>query len=174
VQRAIREQTPEKLPPHHFIREIFPDARFIHLVRHPIGAVDSMMRRSQEAWRSDRPLGGFVRPPGWKNDVDEDPITRFSRGWKRLNEYVLRERDEDCTTVKYEAFCESPLSVLRTQQQAVGLEPALSRAQLPDDIENQNRKSVDNLSQAEHDRLWEITGDVAEKFGYVRVPTWSS
>jgi hypothetical protein len=155
-----------------FIREIFPDARFIHLVRHPIGAVDSMIRRSREAWRRDRPLGGFVRPPGWKDDVDEDAITKFSRCWKRVNEHVLRERDENCTTVKYEAFCESPLSVLRTQQQAVGLEPALSRGDLPENIENQNGKSVENFSQAEHDRLWGITGEVAERFGYVREPTW--
>ena len=154
-----------------FIREIFPDARFIHMVRHPVGAVDSMVRRSREEGRRDRPFGGFVRPPGWKDDVDKDPVTKFSRCWKRVNEHLIRECDENCVTVKYEDFCESPVSVLEAQQRAVGLDPALAPDQLSEPIENKNPKSFGNLSEAERERLWEITSEIAEEFGYSREPT---
>jgi hypothetical protein len=153
-----------------FIREIFPDARFIHMVRHPVGAVDSMVRRSQEDGRRDRPFGGFVRPPGWQNDVEKDPITKFSLCWKQVNEHVARERGENCLTVKYEDFCESPLEVIREQHRAVGLDPACAPDQPTESVENQNQKSLNNLSEAERERLWEITGEVAEEFGYSRNP----
>lgn len=151
-----------------FIKELFPGSVFVHIVRHPAGAVDSMVRRSQQPGRSSRPFGGFVRPRGWKTDDEMDPVTKFSRCWKKVNECVLAQMDGQCTTIRYEDFCDGPVSVIRSVHEDTGLDPADSPQQFSADIENKNGEAFSNRTEAELDKIWETTAEIAKEFGYSR------
>lgn len=153
-----------------FIREIFPDARFVHVVRHPIGPVDSMIRRSKQGDRTNHPYGRFVKPPGWRDDIQEDDLVKFSRSWKKVNDYLLERHDDSFITVTYEDFCSSPADLLNDVCQFGDLEPAFEPSDVDEEIAKQNSKSVENLDSGQIDRLWSITRDTASEFDYGKHP----
>jgi hypothetical protein len=154
-----------------FIREIFPDAMFVYMVRHPLGPIDSMVRRSQEGDRAAYPYGRFTKPPGWREDVDEPFLTQYAFSWRKINEYVLERRDSGFCTVGYEEFCASPREVLRLTCTSLGLDDSRYPATVPEDVSNMNDRSVDNMTESEIDCVWSIVGETADRFGYEK-PTW--
>lgn len=155
-----------------FIREIFPDAHFVYMVRHPIGPVDSMIRRSQEGDRAAYTYGRFTKPPGWRDDVDADPLTQYARSWRKINEFILERRDSKFQTVRYEEFCDSPLKAIRSTCTFLRLEAARYPTTVPEDVSNMNDRSVENMTESEIDRVWSIVGETADGLGYEK-PTSS-
>ncbi|MCQ4334953.1 sulfotransferase [Natronomonas sp. F2-12] len=152
-----------------YIRELFPDAYFIHMVRHPIGPVDSMMRRSKQDDRVSHPYGRFVKPPGWREDIHKDGLSQFALSWKKINEFLLDHHDERFYTVTYEALCENSVNAFNGVCEFVGLDPGFRAENLPRDMTNHNQRSTKNLSLEERDRLWSIVEPVATEFDYEKM-----
>lgn len=149
-----------------YIREIFPDAVFVHMVRHPVGSIDSMVRRSLEGDRHEDPYGRFVKPPGWKEDLDKDDLVKFARSWTKVNKYVLDRYDDRFQTVTYEGFCESPVGTLNKISEAVDLDPTFDSIPIPSDITDENEKSFERFSKEELITLWDIVEAPATELGY--------
>ncbi|MGI9182455.1 MAG: sulfotransferase [Longimicrobiaceae bacterium] len=82
-----------------FLRSHFPDARYIHLVRHPAGAVGSMLEAAKE-W--------YVMPEYFMGTTEE-----ILEQWAIHEEWALQaiERDPTCVlVVRLEDLCADPVA----------------------------------------------------------------
>ena len=106
---AIVDQTPEHIAQMPFIRSVFPEARFLHIVRDP-RAVYSSIRRAADSWAAP---GSFPRNP-----------IQIARRWRRLLEgaRALRESDADLFELSYETALEAPERELARLHEWIGLE----------------------------------------------------
>lgn len=106
---AVVEQTPEHIEFVSFIRALFPDAYFLHVVRDP-RAVYSSMRTALHTWASP---GGFPSGP-----------VHIARAWET---YVklgrgIGEQTERHTNVRYEDLTTDPAAELARIGEWLGLE----------------------------------------------------
>jgi hypothetical protein len=79
-----------------FISRVHPDAKFIHMVRHP-GAC----ARSKRWFQEEYPDGRII----W-----DKPIETLVEEWVETEQYVLEAKAEgaDIHTIRYESFCRDP------------------------------------------------------------------
>lgn len=128
----------DKNPKHcfrvHFLKEIFPDARFVFLYRRPEANISSLI----EGWKSGRyatyevPVPGgtfqwhFDLPPGWREWIGMDLPERCAHQWVGYNKALLDAESElpgeDVVRCHYEALTERPLEVARRLFAALDLE----------------------------------------------------
>jgi sulfotransferase family protein len=109
------------------ISKVFPDARFVLIVRHPCGHIDSILRgRSQGFLPSEIPLGftdlDLARHYGIdRADLESAaPHIRAAWRWAILNENAMRELP-NLEIVVYEELCQDALKVTTSLFEKVGL-----------------------------------------------------
>jgi hypothetical protein len=97
-----------------FLKALFPDARFVHLVRHPRQNIAAMYRGwRQERWHHDFPLPdgfvirghqgrywSFVLPPGWKSQHGRTLMEVCAFQWAACHQRCL----EDSTSLDPGAY----------------------------------------------------------------------
>jgi len=107
--RVVVDQTPEHISLIPFVRQVFPEARFLHVVRDP-RAVYSSIRRAAEAWALP---GSFPRSP-----------IQIARRWRRLvsGARELRDSAGDHYELHYEAIHSDPEGELRRLHEWIGLD----------------------------------------------------
>jgi hypothetical protein len=110
-----------------------PEIRFIHLVRHPCGNIDSNLR-GQKLGKMNRHylpprelLKGrldFDKPHDALTEADFDEIDILALRWSVANEIglALSERFENVRLVLYEDLCADPIGVSRSLFDWVGLD----------------------------------------------------
>ena len=125
ARKRLIDKTPRNSLRVPFIDRIFPDARYVHLVRDGRDNVNSLIN----AWRSPRyrtyelperhAIPGadprwwkFVLYPGWREDI-RGPLERVcARQWVSSNENLLGAFDaipaDRCTQIRYETLVERP------------------------------------------------------------------
>ncbi len=133
-ERSIRllEKTPENCLRLPFLREIFPDALFLYLIRDGRANTYSLM----EGWRHFRREAGYQVPlplhikgyagrtwkftliPGWQDLVDSPLEVVCAHQWVACNQAVLAYRDDweaegRMMTVRYEDLVTDPLPTLQ-------------------------------------------------------------
>ena len=105
-----------------FLKSIFPDAKFIHIVRDGRAVVHSMLNSS--AWSS----SNFLDQPWWKGGLTEKDISKWNSSntnpavlaaiqWNRIIEISLQE-SADCSNdsyqeIKYEDFIKAPYDTVK-------------------------------------------------------------
>lgn len=98
-----------------YLRAIFPDARFIHVIRDGRGVAASIRAQvKSRPRRAAQPLGGFCRPPGWRSLMREDPIEESALLWRAIVRHVRTEGvrlGSDYREVRYERLCAEPRAV---------------------------------------------------------------
>ena len=130
-EKRLLEKTPENCLRLPFLLDLFPDARFIHLVRDGRNNVESLM----EGWLRPDLFRGYRIPtrlsvpgvppnrwaftliPGWRDLTSAGLAEVCARQWVVCNEAVLgfRERagrQAPFLTVRYEDLIESPLETV--------------------------------------------------------------
>jgi hypothetical protein len=98
------------------MREIFPDAKFVYIVRHPYESTASMLSMLWNFWRLPAPEIGRTDPE--IRDLEKKTIATF----KYAFEQVKSMPEEQLMTVKYEEFVKDPLVVVERIYNWLGLE----------------------------------------------------
>jgi len=163
------------------LAETFPNARFIHLVRHPVPSSVSKSRRKAD--KTSRPGGGQGRvllPPAIqyaKGEVKgtgemitpaqlkDIPIWKLNAySWNhqvdRAHEYGTQFLKDRYLEILYEDACNRPQIEMNRLTEFLGLREHKVKTEIKPSPSTQYGKSGNNKE------VWEICEEAAKKFGY--------
>jgi len=154
-----------------YIRKIFPDAFFIHVIRDGRAVASSIVNRTRkEPYRHSIPFGNFCRPPGWRELLRDDPYEQAALQWREIVRYVLARRHElgdRYHEFKYEEMCARPREILAAafefSELPVSEEVLL---QLPHSLPNMNHKYEEQLSPDRIRAVTRVQGELLQELGY--------
>ena len=96
-----------------FIKKLFPDAKFLHIVRDGRDTTCSLMgRHSSLYW-------AHVKPPGWQKIQKKYPKgpLKYAWQWNETINIIRKDKSllnsEDFVEIKYEDFVDSPKKVMK-------------------------------------------------------------
>ena len=98
-----------------WIRELFPDARIVAMVRRPVPNVFSLLKKHslsevivvgpEEGWWG-------VKPAGWRSHVDDHVVERCAWQWAAVNQKLHRDRACVDEVVAYHELCRNPTAIV--------------------------------------------------------------
>jgi hypothetical protein len=154
-----------------YLRRVFPDARFIHVIRDGRAVVSSMVIQIRSrVRRQQQPMGGFCRPPGWRTLLRDDLVEQTALQWQAIVRHVRGRRDmlgPDYCEVRYEELCAQPREVSRALFEFSGL--AAGEAQLAGVPERPLERSDgwrERLTAPEIATVEKTAGDLLAELGY--------
>lgn len=154
-----------------YLRRVFPDARFIHVIRDGRGVAASIRTQVRSRpRRAAQPLGGFCRPPGWRSLMREDPVEENALLWQAIVRHVRAEGErlgEAYCEVRYETLCAEPRAVYAELFRFSGL--GSSEAELrgiPAEPLTRSDAWRDTLSAEEVATVEKAAGDLLAELGY--------
>jgi hypothetical protein len=150
-----------------FLKEIFPDAVFIHILRDGRAAAYSILRSRQGH------SGAYwsVKPPGWRSLLNVPLVDASALQWKMTVEAVLESAGklppEQFMEVRYEEFVARPAEVFRRVGSKCGLvwQDELLR-EITVGIDNRNYKWQTELQEADMQKLNGLLGTFLDELGY--------
>ncbi len=72
-----------------FIRAIFPDAKFVHLIREGgATAYSNFSQVMRDKYRQSIPFGSFPKPPEWRALLGLPQLLQYGYQWRDLIEYI--------------------------------------------------------------------------------------
>jgi hypothetical protein len=155
-----------------YIRKVFPDAIFLHVIRDGRATVLSIVKAIEnERVRQKFPFGNFCKPPNWKAFQSVDPIEQAALQWNEIVRYVLSWRDQlqgAYYEIRYEDFCLNPRGVLGKAYAYCGLpdqEQHLSH--IPESLNSRNFKWQEQLTDVQKELILSIQKDLLHKLGYL-------
>lgn len=163
-----------------FLREIFPDAFFIHIIRDGRGVVNSLIRGLPAKWETEdrfkkvserrNPFPG-TKPPNWRELLRDNPIEQHALQWCEVIKYALEDGKRCGAKVKYiryEDLCENTKDVMNDIFSFCELGTSKNKqSKIPAKLTSQNYKWKNNFSQAEILLIVNIQSEVLKKFGYL-------
>jgi hypothetical protein len=150
-----------------FLKEIFPDARFIHLIRDGRAASYSIMRsrlkHSGAYWS--------VKPPGWQDLMQRPLVEACALQWKMVVEHVMQSArglpGDQYLEIKYEDFVARPSDILKTVGVKYNLDWEEKLLQtVTANIDNRNFKWQENMTDEDRNKLNFLLGDFLMQLGY--------
>jgi len=150
-----------------FLKEIFPDAIFIHIIRDGRAAAYSIMRSRLEH------SGSYwsVKPPGWQALLKLPLIDACALQWKMTVESILQSAKKlprgQYMEVKYEEFVARPSEIFElvgTKCDLVWQDDLLQK--ITTGMENRNFKWQNELPDADKNTLNVLLGDFLRQLGY--------
>lgn len=152
------------------LKKAFPNARFIHLVRHPVSI---SLRRSHMTSRRDNPIGKKVLRDAFElfgdnlgdSDIQSDYRSN-AVSWKfqltKALDFFKDEGESSYITVKYEDILSSPESVNSELCAFLNIDSKVSHDLLLD----ASRANAQVKESKDSEWVWDFCGEVASKFGY--------
>lgn len=110
VAEYVLEKTPGHLRYHRTIRTLYPEARFLHLVRDPRAVVASLLAARKEPWGTWAPADVFEAARRWREDVF-------------MARHEIGRYGDDYCEVRYEDLAAAPDAVLARICEWLGVEP---------------------------------------------------
>lgn len=163
-----------------FLTAGWPEARLIHIRRDPRAVANSLYSiTKRERQRHRFPLGGFARPPGWREiDAIKDPMERFCRMTVAIHQVLKQDlqeavKPENLFAVSYEDFGQDCHGTLRQAYDFADVtvnEQAL--AKVPETLENRNYKWAATRSVDEIKTMHRILGPIVLDEGYETDDAW--
>lgn len=152
------------------LHRIFPDAMFVHVIRHPTATVASLMHvrwwDSLPLWTRNAATPTQLRLQG------EDDVALAADLWVAETTQVLKDRSvlnrENYLEVRYETLTREPARSIYKAQERLGLSVRVNlfgRA-APDQITNQNYRARTRLDRNELGTIKAICSETAENLGY--------
>lgn len=156
-----------KSPPHTgriaFLSRLFPEAKFIHIVRDPYALFPSTVR----LWKSLDEVQGLQMPRG--KGLEEyvyECLTRMYRGFEKQRPEI---DPKNICDLRYEALVQNPVAEVGRVYQELGLDDFEAlRPQLEAYVGKQkdyqaNKHELDNEKKSEIRQRW---GEYFERYGY--------
>lgn len=159
-----------------FLKEIFPDAKFIHIIRDGRAVVNSLLQ--SDFWM------GWLGPSNWRwGELPPNYLKEWDRHeksfialaaiqWKMnmdSTESAISEiASKDIIEIKYEEMCENIWKTFETILTFSEMEypPAFEQSLGRFKLRNANDKWKNDLTQDQQEILSEILGDHLRKYGY--------
>jgi hypothetical protein len=121
LKRHGRPRFVNKMPRHalrlRFLHALFPQARFLHVVRDGRAVAASILKRRRSDYGTTGRWWG-ARPPGWREQLSEPPIRQAAWMWRTILHTVEQDANalpaDALHTVTYEQFTREPEKTLRT------------------------------------------------------------
>jgi hypothetical protein len=154
-----------------FLDRIFPDARFIHVIRDGRAVVNSILTEIRRSPRRQKiPFGGFCKPPDWRRLLREDLVEQTALQWGEIVRYVRARRErlsQRYLEVSYEALCADPRATYKACFAFAGLpvDEAILRG-LPEQLDARNQKFRETLSAPEIASIERVEGILLRELGY--------
>ncbi len=156
-----------------YVRAIFPDAVFVHVIRDGRAVVASMLdfvrQRPHLKHLRDAPMP-FAHPPNWRDLVREDKAEQAALQWRAIVGTILGKRAElgpAYYEFRYEELCDDPRGVLASAWRFAGLRvDAEALEQLPKRLENQNYKWKQKLSLQQVETITRAAAPLLDELGY--------
>ena len=152
-----------------FLQAIFPDARFVHLVRDGRAVGQSILERRKRsgnirAWWD-------VKPEGWRTWEAEDPVVAVAHQW---NQVILQMQQAAAglpagqyLEVRYEDLVTDPMAFLGRVCDFCDVRwPTDQMAAAVAGLENRNDKWAKVFTPSEVERMMAIMGPTMARFGY--------
>lgn len=161
-----------------FFDELFPDARFIEIVRDGRAVVNSMVKTEfWEGWRGPQNWRWGELPPNYRKEWEHHDQSFLALASIQLK--ILKDAVEKCRTVlgdsrfltlHYEDFCQNPGEALQQVCTFSQLpwSSRLDRALDLYDVENANWKWEEDLSNSQQSIVEETIQPYQEYYGYSR------
>lgn len=156
----------------HFLKEIFPDSKIIHIIRDPRAVVCSNLRSRRHIKPEERvgkPFSGYLKPRRWREWIDRDPVEQQAYLWNDLVSYATEEGpkyENDYQVVYYENLETKGHEIIKDILEWRGLEYSDSLIKSLPEFENRNHKWKDELTHLEINKIKDISGNMMEKHGY--------
>jgi len=150
-----------------YLKEIFPDAIFIHLIRDGRAAAFSIMhsrlKHSGAYWS--------VKPPGWQGLMELPLIEASALQWKMIVEYVMQSAKKlprhQYLEIKYEDFVTEPQKIFEIVGATCNLKWDANLLQtIVGDLDNRNYKWQANLPDQDKKKLNLLLGGFLRQLGY--------
>lgn len=154
-----------------FVETVFPDALFVHVIRDGRAVAASIVHemRTKEA-RQGLPLGGFCKPPRWRDYVDEEAVSQAALIWRDVTTIVREHfhgRHENYVEIRYDELCADPRAVVgdlwRRAGFRVGEDVILA---LPERLDLNDHKWRTRLDGQARERLEALLRPSLETLGY--------
>ena len=154
-----KKQLVLKSPPHtgriRFLTEMFPGAKFIHLVRDPYEVFSSMRR----AWQAFDSIQGFQIPHHER--LDEFILEAFARMYEGFEKQRPELDEQNICDVRYEDLAEHPVRVVQQVYDRLDLGDFKSvRPQLTEHV-----ASLNNYQPNRHDLSADIKSQIDDRWG---------
>ena len=158
-----------------FIKSIFPDAKFIHLIRD--GAATAYSNYAQvlrDQYRQRVSFGYFPKPEAWRTYTDLPLIEQFAHQWVDVITHIRSTISSmgfgrDYIEVRYEEFCHDPHGILRTVDKFCELSPVKRNYErIPTSFEARNGKWKNMLCTGDKRSVEAIIGPLNSELGYDR------
>lgn len=170
----------------HYIAKLFPDAKFVVPVRHPVAHIASLMRQHDrfcELQHRDPALRDYMKQAGHFEfglgrrfinvgdiPVVDDDVASWAHYWNAIHSYLLDELQASpqisasTLILSYEALCESP----HTQIAALlaHCEVDADKAEMWEDKLKLPDYYKPEFSEKDLETIRNITGKTAQKLGY--------
>jgi len=150
-----------------FLKEIFPDAIFIHIIRDGRATAYSIIRsrlgHSGAYWS--------VKPPGWQALLKLPLVDACALQWKMTVEAILQSAKklpgEQFMEIRYEEFVDRPAEVFKQIGERCGLvwQDALLQA-ITGGMDNRNFKWQTEMQDSDKKTLNVLLGDFLKQLGY--------
>ncbi len=154
-----------------YIRAVFPDAVFLHVIRDGRAVAHSILREMHRSSLRQRfPFGNFCKPPNWRALLRPDPAEQAALQWREVVRHVLGQRaalGAGYHEFLYEDFCQNPRQVLAHAYGFAGLrvdEEVLKR--LPARLDSQNFQWRASLQPTQIETINRIQRELLEELGY--------
>lgn len=167
-------KTPRNLLRMRYLQAIFPNARFVHLLRDGRAVAASILKRRRASEENDDAWWG-VKPPDWQEMRGAPPIVQCAWIWVRCLEIAERDAEEAVEpdryrTLRYETFVRSPGPILERLLAALDLdpEPIVSgrHSRFLEAIRPPATTWRDRLTSEEREQLEDYLQDHLPRYGY--------
>jgi len=147
---VLLEKNPKHVLRLPFLAELFPWARFLHIVRDGRDTAASLMFRNRG------PVWGHLQVPGWKELLErygEENHVRCAHQWRIAVETARADGarlDDRCREVRYEDLVQGPLAVAEEALAFMGLDAPEAVAEFCGKIQDETEGSYHALKQVRH------------------------
>lgn len=159
-----------------FLKEVFPDAKFIHIIRDGRAVVNSFIQTDfWEGWRGPGNWRWGELPSNYQKEWDrygKSFVVLAAIQWKMIldatESAISKISQNDIIEIKYEDFCENIWRTFEKIMEFTELEYTSSfKKELKQfTLRNTNYKWKKDLTQEQQNILFEILGERLQKYGY--------
>jgi len=163
-----------------FLKECFPDCFIINVIRDGRAVVNSLINglpdNIEKYDRYKKPnerVNSFpgVKPPDWRELLDEDPVLQHAKQWNSCINYVNANKSyvqPKYIELFYEKLCENPRAVIISAWQFVGLPVNQEISELlPEKLESKNYKYSQTLKDEDIEAMTIIMQKNLSQYGYI-------
>lgn len=166
----VMNRHPENSVRIHFMKEIFPEAKLVHIVRDGHATICSNYTSAiKKEDRRIHPFGGYIRPQGWREWLDRPVLDQLSYMWNTASLYASQEGasyGDDFLEVRYEDLPNDARSIIPQIWAMLGLESSDKYLDRMPVFENRNDKWHKTLSGEEVATIETIARPALDHFGY--------